>query len=119
MTIIIPPMQAEVIGLCHHSLSAAREYARSISVEDKRLAPLFTRIAGGCSTLLSDLDRRIPRTSWEAYHKQVVSADPLSLENLKQLYIRMLPEQREMLEKVAHAILTKEFVLEEVPALTN
>ena len=115
MKVPIPPFSAEIIGLCHQALSAAREYARSLAVDPElhRAVQLtFNHVAADCTTIINRLDARIPKDSREAYLEQVVQADPLALDNIKQLYIRMLPDQRLMFERVAEAILKKEFILE-------
>jgi hypothetical protein len=115
MTIKIPPLQAQMIGLCRASLAAAREYARGLMCDPdvpKQLTTPMNNLAAECSIIISRIDSRIPKEIWEQYNDQVVKSDSLTLENIKSLYIKMLPEQQEMLEKVATAILKKEFVIE-------
>lgn len=116
MTLKIPPTQAQMIGLIHQALSAAREYARNLASDKElhqRVRPFFTDQAASLTLLLNRMDSRVPKEIYDMYKEQVIEADSLQLDNIRQLFIRMLPEQRDMLERAAEGILKGEVEVRE------
>lgn len=112
----IPPTQAQMIGLIHQALSAAREYARNLASDKElhqRVRPFFTDQAASLTLLLNRMDSRVPKEIYDMYKEQVIEADSLQLDNIRQLFIRMLPEQRDMLERAAEGILKGEVEVRE------
>lgn len=113
----IQPVIAETIGLCYQSMQSAIEYARSIANDPEVPAQVrndFMSIAASVRFPLERIERRIPKSTYERFLHQVRDDDALRMDNIRQMYLRMMPEQREMLETVAEAILKNEFELEKL-----
>lgn len=116
MTIQIGKSDADNIISCYNNLNSAREFARYLATSPDMpvfLRKDFTSIAADLTIATDRIDRRVPKQSVAEFERQVKNNDPLKLQNILRLYNNMLPEQQDMLETVAEAIIKKEFKLQE------
>jgi hypothetical protein len=115
MNVKLSPAIAEMVVLCYQSMNAAREYARGISSDPtvgSYLQTDFFHIASQLGTPINRLERRIPKDYWKEFKEQVKENDPIRLDNIKAMYVRMLPEQQEMAELLMQGILRGEVTID-------
>lgn len=112
----VPPMLAQVIVLCHESLKACRTYARDVARDvdaHPKMQKCFVQLAADLSIIEGKwLKDRIPSSLYDLYKRDVLDTDELQLDNIKQLFIRMDAQKRNMLEQAAIGILKNEFTVE-------
>jgi hypothetical protein len=72
----------------------------------------FFHIASQLGTPIGRLEKRIPKDYWKKFKEQVKENDPIRLDNIKAMYVRMLPEQQEMAELLMQGILNGEVTID-------
>ena len=112
----IPPVIAETVVLCYNNMQSSLECARSIMGDPQSpnsLKTEMTAIAVSLSNTISRFEKRIPQQSWQQFSLEVKEADPHTLDNIKSLFTRMTPHQREMLELCAEGIKKGEIIFQQ------
>ncbi len=105
---------SEMIYLCYQNIAAAIEYANGVRQTPRvpgHVVGAFVNVVAELKNAQTRIDRLIPKDAWEEFDKQVKQNDALRFDAIKDMYIRMLPEQQQMVEVVCKTILTKEFQL--------
>lgn len=107
----LSPATAECVALCYQSMQAAQEYARSISSDPGTHGNIkndFVHVAAGLNAPIERIDKRIPRSTWNDFKTQVKGTDPIRLDNIKAMFIRLTPERQVMAEIMMEGILSGE-----------
>lgn len=109
----LSPAISEMVALCYQGMSAAQEYARQITADpncQNVIACDFRHIASSLSTPIDRIDKRIPKATRAHFNDQIKNNDHIRLDNVKSLYIRMLPVQQDMIETLMQGILKGEVI---------
>jgi hypothetical protein len=107
----LTPMTAEYVALCYQSIKAARDYASSIGTDPQThdfIKGDFKVIADILRTPLARIEKRIPKQTREVFNKQIKETDSIRLENIRAIYVRLLPEKQVMAEIMMEGILSGE-----------
>lgn len=113
----LPPALAEMVALCYQAMSAAREYARGITSDPMAPGEVrndFQHVVANITIPIDRIEKRIPEAVWEVFRTQVKDNDSIRLDNIKALYVRMVPAQQEMVEVFMEGILKNEIQFEGV-----
>lgn len=109
----LSPAIAEMVALCYQAMSSAREYARGIASDPMAPGQVrndFHHVASSLTIPIERIENRIPASIWETFKIQVKDNDSIRLDNIKALYVRMLPAQQEMVELFMEGLLRGDLI---------
>lgn len=92
-------------------MSAAREYSRDIASDPNVPSEVrndFQHIAANLTIPIERIDKRIPQSVWETFKEQVKDNDSIRLDNIKALYVRLIPAQQQQVELFMEGLLRNE-----------
>jgi len=113
MIIKLTPATAQIIALCYQSMSAAQQYARSIANDPDTgmvIRNYFLRIGAAMTEPIQLIENRIPKSNWELFQAQIKASDPVGMDEMKSMFVRMTPEQQEWVERLMSGILKGELI---------
>lgn len=99
-----------MVALCYQSMQSAQVYARAIIDDDVPglIKTDFLHISAAMTAPLERIDKRIPNCNKEQFNSQLKQQDPIRLENIKSMYVRLLPEKQVMAEILMEGLLKGE-----------
>lgn len=109
----IPLSTAVMIANGYQSLMAAIQYFRAGYCDPncpELVKATLAMLNADTQLILSKLDKRIPSSKRQDFKEQVQDVDPLRMENIKSIYVRLTPEQQALLESVAEGLLKGEVI---------
>jgi len=111
VNVILGSGTADMIALCYTNIQSAITLARFLCADrdtPRSVQQDFLHVAAELKNTTARIDKRIPKEGWESFRDQLVENDAMRLDAIKSIYVRMTPDQQNMLEMAAGAILRKE-----------
>jgi hypothetical protein len=100
-TVKLSPTLATTIALVYQTINTAVEYGRAVSTDPAcpyLVKNTMSLVIGNLRTAAETIEKRIPAARRAEFTQQYKDTDLLRLENIKRLYMKLKPEDQDVLE---------------------